>query len=62
MSDRYKKNERRAPQNPPMTLQEVATALGLTRERVRQIEQKAIYKLKRRMNKLGHKADDLLPD
>jgi RNA polymerase nonessential primary-like sigma factor len=37
----------------PQTLEDLATQLGLTRERVRQIQQEALLKLKRRMARQG---------
>ena len=43
-----------------LTLQEIADALNLTRERVRQIEAKALTKLRKKMQAKGIKASDLL--
>lgn len=43
-----------------MTLQEIADILGTSRERVRQIEQRALGKLRRKLNAMGYKADDVL--
>ena len=43
-----------------MTLQQIADVLGTSRERVRQIEQRALGKLRRRLNAMGYKADDLI--
>jgi transcriptional regulator with XRE-family HTH domain len=43
-----------------MTLQEIADILGTSRERVRQIEQRALGKLRRKLNAMGYKADDLI--
>lgn len=43
-----------------MTLQEIADILGTSRERVRQIEQRALGKLRRRLSAMGYNADDLL--
>lgn len=37
----------------PMTLQEIAEFFGISRERVRQIEQSALGKLKRALSKHG---------
>jgi len=37
----------------PLTLQEIADAMNLTRERVRQIEAKAIRKLRQKMTELN---------
>lgn len=42
------------------TLQEVATELGLTRERVRQIETRGLEKLKKALLKKNLKLDDIL--
>ena len=36
-----------------MTLQEIADSMNLTRERVRQIEAKAIHKLRKKHGRLG---------
>ena len=43
-----------------LTLQEIADALNLTRERVRQIEAKAIRKLRQKMTELKIGPNDLL--
>jgi hypothetical protein len=42
-----------------MTLQEIADILGTSRERVRQIEQRALGKLRRKLNAMGYKPEDL---
>lgn len=44
----------------PQTLEEVGQTLGVTRERIRQIESKALRKLRSRANLLGAKKDDYL--
>lgn len=43
-----------------MTLEEAANELGISKERVRQIEQKALQKLSRKLRALGITADDLI--
>ena len=43
-----------------LTLQEIADALNLTRKRVRQIEAKAIRKLRIKMTELNIRPNDLL--
>ena len=45
-----------------MTLEEIADIMGCTRERVRQIEQRALMKLRKRLRAKGIQADDLLGD
>ena len=44
----------------PLTLQEIADAMDLTRERVRQIEAKALTKLRKKMQAKEIKATDLI--
>ncbi len=46
----------------PMTLQEIANILGTSRERVRQIEQRALGKLRRRLQAQGYNPDDFFGD
>ena len=46
----------------PMTLEEIAQEMGITRERVRQIEKEALTKLRKRLLKLGMTPADLLQD
>jgi DNA-directed RNA polymerase sigma subunit (sigma70/sigma32) len=43
-----------------LTLEEIADAMNLTRERVRQIEAKALTKLRKKMQAKGIKATDLI--
>jgi hypothetical protein len=43
-----------------MTLDEVAEAIGLSRERTRQIEKKALRKLRRWCQASGYRPEDLL--
>lgn len=45
-----------------MTLQQIANVLGTSRERVRQIEQRALGKLRRRLRAMGYKPEDVLGD
>ena len=46
--------------NSALTLQEIADAMNLTRERVRQIEAKALTKLRKKMQAKEIKASDVL--
>lgn len=41
-----------------MTLQEIADVLGTSRERVRQIEQRALGKIRRKLRAMGYKPED----
>jgi transcriptional regulator len=43
-----------------MTLEEIADMMGITRERVRQIEKKALAKMRRRLQAQGLELDDLV--
>jgi hypothetical protein len=43
-----------------MSLEEIADIMGITRERVRQIEQRALQKLRKRLRLKGIKPEDLL--
>lgn len=47
------------PMGMNMTLAEIADILGTSRERVRQIEARALGKLKRRLLAQGYKPEDL---
>ena len=42
--------------------EQIAKEMGLTRERVRQIEFRALLKLRRIMRKHGYELKDLIPD
>lgn len=45
-----------------MTLEEVSREMGITKERVRQIERDALIKLKRQLKNLGIKPEMILPE
>lgn len=47
------------PMGMNMTLAEIADILGTSRERVRQIEARALMKLRRRLRAMGYEPDDL---
>ena len=49
-----------APSETNYTLQEIADMMDITKERVRQIEAKALNKLRQRLLKLGHNRTELL--
>ena len=51
--------QRYVPQGMNMTLQEIADVLGTSRERVRQIEARALGKLRRILLAKGYKPEDL---
>ena len=55
-----KKRTKYVPMGMNMTLQEIADVLGTSRERVRQIETRALGKLRRKLNAQGYKLEDLL--
>jgi len=44
----------------PHTLQEIADALGVPRERVRQIERQALAKVKANLIRQGYEPDDCI--
>ena len=44
----------------PHTLQEIAVELGVSRERVRQIERKALAKVKENLIRQGYTANDCI--
>lgn len=50
------------PMGMNMTLAEVADLMGISRERVRQIESRALGKLRRRLQAQGYKPEDVLGD
>lgn len=45
-----------------MTLEEISDLYGCTRERIRQIEDKALKKLKRELIRRGYNPKNILPD
>jgi DNA-directed RNA polymerase sigma subunit (sigma70/sigma32) len=49
-----------APSETNYTLQEIADMIDVTKERVRQIEAKALNKLRQRLRSLGHTQNNLL--
>jgi DNA-directed RNA polymerase sigma subunit (sigma70/sigma32) len=53
-------NAKHAAGQDSQTLQEIATSMGLTRERIRQIEGKALTKAKRILLKQGKGPEDVL--
>lgn len=59
MEDLTNKKRKRAPVNRGTTpLETLGQQWGISRERVRQIEQRALGKLKRALRKRGFKAED----
>ncbi len=44
----------------PMTLDEIGKVLGISRERVRQIEKSALAKIRKRLERVGKTVDDFL--
>lgn len=42
------------------TLQEIAAAMNLSKERIRQIEANGLMKMRKKFNSLGMKKDDVL--
>ena len=59
MNDKQQKYDRKLG-NGGMTLQEVADTLGVSRERVRQIERKALFKVRRRLAAMGILTQDMI--
>jgi len=57
MKDR---NGRDEPRLEPMTLEECGVVMGVTRERVRQIEKAALKKLRTRLEARGFKLEDVI--
>lgn len=59
MSDE-EKQPKRSTNASHMSLEEIADIMGVTRERIRQIEQKALFKLRKRIRAMGIKPEDIL--
>jgi hypothetical protein len=59
-----KKYERREPMmfKPVMTLQEIADIMGMSRERVRQIEESALRNARKVLRKKGYNPDNFFSD
>lgn len=56
----YEPREKKLTLEMHMTLEEIADIMGITRERVRQIEKKALAKLRIRLRKRGIDITDLI--
>jgi hypothetical protein len=54
--------DRTAPTQRAMTLEEIADVFGTSRERIRQIEQMALRKIRGRLRARGIDIKDYLPD
>lgn len=54
----YNKKDTTIVIEPTKTLEEIADMMGITRERVRQIEQTALGKVRRELYKRGMRAED----
>ena len=54
--------DRTAPTQRSMTLEEIADIFGTSRERIRQIEQMALRKIRGRLRAKGIDLKDYLPD
>ncbi len=54
--------DRTAPTQRSMTLEEIADIFGTSRERIRQIEQMALRKIRGRLRAKGINLKDYLPD
>ena len=57
-----KERTKYVPMGMNMTLEEIADCMGITRERVRQIETKALRKLARQLRLRGINPEDLFGD
>ena len=60
--DRARPNDRATSAQRAMTLEEIAEVFGTSRERIRQIEQNAMRKLRIRLRAKGIDLKDYLPD
>ena len=60
--DRARPNDRATSAQRAMTLEEIAEVFGTSRERIRQIEQNALRKLRIRLRAKGIDLKDYLPD
>jgi len=60
--DRARPNDRATSTQRAMTLEEIAEVFGTSRERIRQIEQNALRKLRIRLRAKGIDLKDYLPD
>jgi DNA-directed RNA polymerase sigma subunit (sigma70/sigma32) len=60
--DKARPNDRATSAQRAMTLEEIAEVFGTSRERIRQIEQSALRKLRIRLRAKGIDLKDYLPD
>lgn len=59
---RAKRKDNEITNQTTYTLEEVAEMMGVTRERIRQIQQKALMKIRRKLSREGKNLNDFLPD
>lgn len=62
MRDKRPYEKRAEIQNPFMTLQEIADTMGVSREMIRQIEQSALRKCRKRLRAMGIEPQDFFTD
>lgn len=62
MRDRRPYEKRDQLKDPFMTLQEIADTMGVSREMVRQIEQSALRKCRKRLRAMGIEPQDFFTD